>query len=91
MKPDDRYAAPLCAACHGKQHWVDELSFWSALRIDPLNVTLRLWMVSAGLTVGEHTVFRARQQIDLAKAYGGEPPLVAEQILTAANQSRSPS
>ena len=69
MKPGDRYGVPLCAACHAKQHRVGELTFWSALRIDPLNVALRLWTVSADLKAGERTVFRARQQIDLAKAY----------------------
>jgi hypothetical protein len=45
------------------------LTFWSALGIDPLNVAWRLWTVSADLKAGERTVFRARQQIDLAKAY----------------------
>jgi hypothetical protein len=42
MKPADRYAIPLCTACHAKQHRVGELTFWSALRIDPLNAALRL-------------------------------------------------
>ena len=69
-KPGDRYAVPLCAICHAKQHRVGELTFWSALRVDPLNVALRLWTVSADMEAGERTVFRARQQIDLAKAYG---------------------
>jgi hypothetical protein len=68
MKPGDRYAVPLCAACHAKQHRVGELTFWSALRFDPLNVALRLWTVSADLAAGERIVFRARQRIDLAKA-----------------------
>jgi hypothetical protein len=70
MKPGDRYAVPLCTACHAKQHRVGELTFWSALRFDPLNVALRLWTVSADLEAGERIVFRARQHIDLAKAYG---------------------
>jgi hypothetical protein len=70
VKPADRYAVPLCRACHTKQHRVGELTFWSALRIDPLNVALRLWTVSADLKAGERTVFRARQRIDLAKPYG---------------------
>src|SRR6266705_4199571 len=47
MKPADRYVVPLCTACHEKQHRIGELAFWSALRIDPLNVALRLWTVSA--------------------------------------------
>jgi hypothetical protein len=69
MKPGDRYAVPLCTACHAKQHRAGELTFWSALRIDPVNVALRLWTISADVTAGERTVFRARQGINLAKAY----------------------
>jgi len=68
VKPGDRYAVPLCAACHAKQHRVGELTFWSALRFDPLNVALRLWTVSADIEAGKRIVFRARQRIDLAKA-----------------------
>ena len=34
-----------------------------------LNVSLRLWTISADIKAGERIVFRARQQIDLAKAY----------------------
>src|SRR5438552_13937406 len=67
MKPGDRYAVPLCACCHAKQHRIGELTFWSRLRIDPLNVALRLWTVSADVEAGERTVFRARQHINLAK------------------------
>ena len=69
-KPTDRYAVPLCTTCHAKQHRIGELSFWSALRIDPLNVAFRLWTISADVEAGERTVFRARQQIDLAKPFG---------------------
>ena len=68
-KPGDRYAVPLCTTCHAKQHRVGELTFWSPLRIDPLGVALRLWTISADVEAGERTVFRARQQIHLAKAY----------------------
>jgi len=68
VKPGDCYAIPLCTACHARQHRIGELTFWSALRIDPVNVALRLWTVSADIQAGERTVFRARQQIDLAKA-----------------------
>jgi hypothetical protein len=67
-KPGDRYAVPLCTACHAKQHRVGELTFWSALHIDPLNVAFRLWTISADVEAGERTVFRARQRINLAKA-----------------------
>jgi hypothetical protein len=74
VKPADRYAVPLCAACHARQHRIGELSFWSARRIDPLNVALRLWTVSGDIKAGERTVFRARQQIDLAKPFGEGVP-----------------
>ena len=69
LKPSDRYAVPLCTACHAKQHRIGEVSFWSALRIDPLSVAARLWTVSGDIKAGERTVFRARQHIDLAKVY----------------------
>jgi hypothetical protein len=70
MKPGDRYAVPLCTACHAKQHRIGELTFWSTLRIDPVNVALRLWTVSSNLEAGERIIFWARQQINLVKAYG---------------------
>src|SRR5215469_16201459 len=73
-KPGDRHAVPLCTACHAKQHQIGELSFWSARHIDPLNVALRLWTVSGDIKAGERTVFRARQQIDLAKSFGRRAP-----------------
>ena len=69
MKPGDRYAVPLCTACHAEQHRVGELTFWSTLRIDPVNVALRLWTISADVEAGERTVFRARQWINLAKPH----------------------
>src|SRR5215472_9333404 len=69
VKPGDRYAVPLCTACHAKQHRIGELSFWSALRIDPLGVAAPLWTVSADVKAGERAVFRARQHINLAKTY----------------------
>jgi hypothetical protein len=46
---------------------IGELTFWSTLRIDPLNVALRLWTVSGDIKAGERIVFRARQRIDLMK------------------------
>jgi hypothetical protein len=69
MKPGDPYSVPLCTACHAKQHRTGELTFWSSLRVDPLNVAARLWTVSGDIKAGERTVFRARQHINLAKAY----------------------
>jgi hypothetical protein len=67
MKPSDRYSVPLCTSCHALQHQFGELTFWSTLRIDPLNVAFRLWTVSGDIKAGERIVFRARQRIDLMK------------------------
>jgi hypothetical protein len=67
IKPSDRYCLSLCTSCHALQHEFGELRFWSTLRIDPLNVALRLWTVSGDITAGERIVFRARQRIDLMK------------------------
>jgi hypothetical protein len=73
FKPSDRYSISLCTSCHELQHRFGELRFWSVLRIDPLNVALRLWTVSGDLEAGERTVFRARQHINLMKAAGDRP------------------
>ena len=68
MKPADRYCVSLCSDCHALQHQFGELRFWSAMRIDPLNVAFRLWTVSGDIKAGERIVFRARQQIDLTNS-----------------------
>ena len=67
IKPSDRYSVPLCGSCHALQHQFGELTFWSTLRIDPLNVAFRLWTLSGDIKAGERIVFRARQRIDLMK------------------------
>lgn len=67
MKPSDRYSVSLCIDCHALQHEFGELTFWSALRIDPLNAALRLWAVSGDIQAGERVVFRARQQMNLMR------------------------
>jgi hypothetical protein len=67
IKPSDRYSVSLCTDCHALQHQFGELTFWGVLRLDPLNVALRLWTISGDLKAGERIVFRARQQIDLMK------------------------
>ena len=67
IKPSDRYSVPLCSSCHALQHQFGELTFWSTLRIDPLNVAFRLWTLSGDIKAGERIVFRARQRIDLMK------------------------
>ena len=64
-KPSDRYSLPLCGACHARQHRQGELTFWSALRIDPLDAASALWTKSGDLEAGERIIFRARQAINL--------------------------
>jgi hypothetical protein len=71
IKPSDRYCLSLCTSCHALQHEFGELRFWSTLRIDPLNVALRLWTVSGDINAGERVVFRARQRIDLNQGRTG--------------------
>ena len=68
MKPAGRYCISLCSDCHALQHQFGEQTFWSTVRIDPLNVAFRLWTVSGDIKAGERIAFRARQQIDLMKA-----------------------
>jgi len=70
LKPSDRYSVPLCNSCHSLQHEFGELTFWSVLRIDPLDVAFRLWTVSGDLKAGERIAFRARQKIELGKRAG---------------------
>jgi|SRR5215831_21251307 len=70
MKPADRYCVSLCNDCHALQHQFGELTFWSTVRIDPLNVASRLWTVSGDIKAAERIVFRARQHIDLMKVNG---------------------
>jgi hypothetical protein len=70
MKPSDRYSVSLCTSCHALQHEFGELTFWSTLRIDPLNAASRLWAVSGDIQAGERVVFRTRQQINLMKVVG---------------------
>jgi hypothetical protein len=67
MKPSDRYSVPLCSSCHALQHQFGELTFWSTLRIDPLDVAFRLCTVSGDIKAGARVLFRARQRIDLMK------------------------
>jgi hypothetical protein len=65
-------------------------SFWSALRIDPLNVSLRLLTISADLKAGERIVFRARQHINLAHMAESRTVPRLENRPSAANGPGSP-
>lgn len=58
-KPSDRYAVPLDAGCHSRQHRVGEVTFWGELGVDPLNISLRLWTVSGDAEAGRRIVERS--------------------------------
>ncbi len=64
-KPSDRYTLPLCRACHAKQHYIGEVTFFAELKIDPLDAASALWMHSGDVEAGERIIFRARQAIEL--------------------------
>lgn len=66
-KPADKYCVPLCGRCHlGDQHSkYGEPAFWSALGIDPLDVSLRLWAVTGDTQQGLRAISRARQAIEV--------------------------
>jgi hypothetical protein len=94
MKPSDRYSVSLCTTCHELQHRFGELTFWSVLRIDPLNVALRLWTVSGDLEAGERIVFRARQHINLMRVadratHSPSPDWISSEVVNGESVRRS--
>jgi hypothetical protein len=71
-KPDDRYLVPLCRKCHDRQHTREgEPTFWANLGIDPVNLSLRLHLVTGDTEQGERTIMRARQAIELHRGRHG--------------------
>lgn len=61
-KPSDRWTAPLCRDCHSIQHSGAELTFWSALGIDPFDLCQALYAVSGDTTAGEQILRNHRPQ-----------------------------
>ena len=50
-KPSDRYCVPLCRMsgnwlCHDNQHLKGEITFWSKVNGDPLDLAAKLWSLS---------------------------------------------
>lgn len=43
MKPDDKWALPLCRDCHRIQHAQNEKAFWAKAEIDALELAERLY------------------------------------------------
>lgn len=65
LKSSDKFALPLCHRCHMKQHQIGEPAFWSALGVDPLDLTCRLWTVSGNVEQGVRAIEKFRQRIVL--------------------------
>lgn len=64
-KPADRWALPLCRACHtadkAAQHRVGEVAFWSALGLDPLAIAARLYADSPDVPAMRAVIFKERE------------------------------
>lgn len=50
VKPSDRFAVPLCRACHTTQHSGSEARFWSERGMDPFAIADRLFAEFSGPT-----------------------------------------
>jgi hypothetical protein len=62
LKPGDRWALPLCRACHERQHAEGELTFWRGLDLDPVGVAVALFAKSGDLAAMRELVFAARER-----------------------------
>ena len=59
LKPSDRYAVPLCSACHARQHQLGERSFWQSVGIEPHPYAAVLWLCSGFSETGQRIVRKA--------------------------------
>lgn len=48
MKPDDKWAVPLCRDCHTEQHSCNEREWWRSKRILPLMLAQKLYSEYGG-------------------------------------------
>jgi hypothetical protein len=64
LKPGDRWALPLCHACHMAQHRVGELTFWRELSRDPIGIAVKLYAFTGDIAAMRDIVFclRARRK-----------------------------
>jgi hypothetical protein len=62
LKPGDRWALPLCHACHMEQHAIGEVTFWRGLDLDPVGVAVALHAKSGDLAAMRTLIFAAREQ-----------------------------
>lgn len=58
-KPHDRWAVPLCGDHHKVQHSMGERRFWDEAMIDPLFVSMALYLNTGDHEAGE-TIIRAQ-------------------------------
>lgn len=49
IRPDDKWAAPLCHAHHMEQHQEGELTFWYRLNLSPILICVALHQASPDL------------------------------------------
>lgn len=49
VKPDDKWALPLCNDCHTEQHREGELSFWYRVGFNPVLVCVKLQAAAPNL------------------------------------------
>jgi hypothetical protein len=68
LRGTDYYLVPLCGpatvwqdCCHSRKHYRGPARFWSELGIDPVDLALQLWRVSADGTAGRRAVIAAQQ------------------------------
>jgi hypothetical protein len=62
LKPGDRWALPLCGACHREQHAIGEVTFWRGLDLDPVGLAVALFAKSGDLAAMRELVFAARER-----------------------------
>jgi hypothetical protein len=60
LKPGDRWALPLCHACHTRQHSVGELTFWRELALDPIRIAVALHAASGDIEAMRSIAFQYR-------------------------------
>lgn len=62
-KPDDRFAVPLNAQCHGEQHTMNESVFWGYRALNPFAIAERLYAEYGGLGGAPRKKRKPRQTI----------------------------
>lgn len=69
-KPDDKWSVPLCPKHHDEQHSMNEAAFWTALSIDPLQLSLALSDSAGDEDRAEH-IIRSHRGVSLHEEENG--------------------